>query len=94
MTFAPSKSNALLDGSEGKGGADLQLPVPASKCVLEYANAHFSFRGVVVSTLSPAKYIAIASAVVASRTPSQATCPEQCLHLSAQRSMLCVLLQD
>ena len=52
----------------------LQFPVPSRRCVLEDANAHFSFKGVVASTLSPAKYIAIASAVVASCTPAQDTC--------------------
>lgn len=67
----------------------LQFPVPSRRCVLEDANAHFSFKGVVVSTLSPAKYIAIASAVVASCTPAQDTYAKAALTPQLYCSFVC-----
>ena len=56
--------------------ADLCEPAPVRKCVLD-KSAHLSFRGVDASMLSPAKYMAIASDVVANCTPDQETCAWQ-----------------
>ena len=53
--------------------SDLCEPAPVRKCVLD-KSAHLSFRGVDASMLSPAKYMAIASDVVAYCTPDQETC--------------------